>query len=260
MTATRTISVIIIDDDKESVFTLKSYLELMPVIDLRGIAYSWQKALRLIREHEPDLIFLDIEMPGKTGFELLKEIDDQGIKRSFKVIFHTAYDKYTIQALRKSAFDFILKPPREEELQEVIQRFLELKNTPQTANIQVYGKSLHPVVALPGNTGIQFLPKTDIICFECRKEIIGFRSVWHATLNNKQTIRLSSGANASSIISYLGTEHFIQLNQSVIVNVAYVMLLEYKTNTCFLYPPFDNYNFRVSRQFMIKLRERFDVI
>jgi two-component system LytT family response regulator len=260
MTSSAAISVVIVDDDKDAIFTLKSYLELMPLIELRGTANSWQKAVRLIREHEPDLVFLDIEMPGKTGFELLKEIENQGIKRSFSVVFHTAYDKYTIQALRESAFDFILKPPREDELKEVVQRFIDKRNKPRAANYKAFGKSMHPVVALPTNTGIQFFPSADLISFECRREIIGLRSVWFATLNNKQTIRLSSGTNASSIISYLGSDHFIQLSQSVIVNISYVLLVEYKTNTCFLYPPFDEESFRVSRQYMVKLRERFDVI
>jgi two-component system LytT family response regulator len=232
----------------------------MPSIVLKGTATSWQNAIRLIRDLEPDLIFLDIEMPGKTGFELLQEIDKQGIKRNFKVIFHTSYDKYTIQALREAAFDFILKPPQEEELKIVIQRFLDQRSKPRSEPTLPYGKSMHQVVALPTSTGMQFIPKADIVLLECRKEAIGLRSVWYAILNSHQTIKLGQGTNAAAIISYLGPEHFVSLSQSVIVNISFVMMIEYKTSACSLYPPFDNTTYRISRQCMSKLRERFDVI
>jgi DNA-binding LytR/AlgR family response regulator len=254
------ISTIIIDDDKEAIFTLQNYLDLISHVEVLGTATTWQKAIRLIRETEPELIFLDIEMPGKTGFELLAEAERQGISKSFKVIFHTAYDKYTIRALREAAFDFILKPPAEEEIKEVIHRFQKQRNQPSDKKNKPYGKLLHEMVALPTHTGLQFLPKADIVFIECQKSALNLRPAWVVSLNNGQMIKLRPSTNANSILEYLGSIHFVAISQSVIVNISYICMVEYKSSLCFLFPPFDQRNLKISRQFLTTLRERFEVI
>jgi two-component system LytT family response regulator len=254
------IATVIVDDNKEAIFTLQGFLELMPEIEIIGTATNSAKAMKLITERSPDLVFLDVEMPGKTGFELLNELDKAGHQRHFKVIFHTAYDKYTLKALRESAFDFILKPPCEEDLKTAIQRVLDQRSKPWHQHSLAYAKPMHQMVALPTNTGMQFVSKADIVLLECRKEAIGMRSVWYAILNNHQSIRLGQGTNAAAILKYLGSEHFVSLSQSVIVNVSFMMMIEYKTCICSLYPPFDHTKYKVSRQCMSKLRERFDMI
>ncbi|MFZ4548636.1 MAG: LytR/AlgR family response regulator transcription factor, partial [Bacteroidales bacterium] len=146
------IATVIVDDNKEAIFTLQGFLELMPEIEIIGTATHSAKAIKLIKELSPDLVFLDIEMPGKTGFELLNELDKTIPQRHFKVIFHTAYDKYTLQALRESAFDFILKPPRESELKEIIQRFSNQKSISPNSVVQRPNISFSQMAALPTNT------------------------------------------------------------------------------------------------------------
>jgi two-component system LytT family response regulator len=259
-TSVNSIAVVIVDDDKSAIFALQSFLELMPEVEITGTATSYQKAIRLIKEQEPDLLFLDIEMPGKTGFELLNELEKEGSGRNFKVIFHTAYDKYTIDALREAAFDFLLKPPRENELREAIQRFLKQQSLPAENKERTSGLVLNQMVALPTNRGLQFLPKTDLVYVECQKSAFNLRSTWSVVLNNHQEIRLRPNSNATSIIHHLGSDHFIPLSQSVIVNIAYVSMVEYKTQRCFLYPPFDQKPFKISRQYLSALKDRFDVI
>jgi DNA-binding LytR/AlgR family response regulator len=162
--------------------------------------------------------------------------------------------------LREAAFDFLLKPPKEIELKEAVQRFLAQRNQPLATKAQTPGKILNQMVALPTNKGLQFFPKADIVCVECQKTNLGIRSTWVVLLNNRQTIRLRPNSNAGSIINHLGSDHFIPLSQSVIVNIAYVSMVEYKTNCCYLFPPFDEKPVKISRQYMAVLRERFDVI
>ena len=81
------------------------------------------EGLSLLGTFDPQLLFLDIQMPGLTGFELLKRIN----KYSFEVIFTTAFDKYAIEAIRFSALDFLLKPIDADELKAAIKRFIEKK-------------------------------------------------------------------------------------------------------------------------------------
>lgn len=260
MDETTNISVVIVDDDKEAIFALQSHLELIPEIEIAGTATHYQKAISLIRETSPDLVFLDVEMPGKTGFELLEELEKSGIPRKFSVIFHTAYDKYTIQALRESAFDFLLKPPKETELREAIQRFKEQKTRKPSSEPKPVVNVSKKMVALPTNTGLQFVPKAEIVYFECLRSAMGTRSSWTCVFNDQQTIRLRANIKSGSIIHNLGDYNFIQLSQSVIVSISFISSIEYKTYECFLFPPFDRQPFKISRRFMGELRERFDVI
>jgi two-component system LytT family response regulator len=254
------VSVIIIDDDKDAIFALQSFLDVMPEIEVIATATHYRKAISLIRELSPDLVFLDVEMPGKTGFELLEEFEKDGSIRNFSVIFHTAYDKYTIRALRESAFDFLLKPPKENELREAIQRFRDQRTKTPLPETKPTLDRTKKMVAIPTNTGLQFVPKADIVYFECLKTGMGLRSSWTAILNNQQTLKLRNNTKSGAIISYLGDENFIQISQSVIVSISFINMIEYKTHECFLFPPFDDKPFKISRQFMAELRERFDVI
>ncbi len=260
MTTVKRIRIAIIDDDKEAIFALQGFLELIPDIELVGTATTYQKALKLIKEQTPELLFLDIEMPGKTGFELLKELENSGHKNNMKVIFHTAYDKYTIQALRESAFDFILKPPTESELREAVQRYLKLKLISPEPKTPTAAPAFRQMLALPTSTGLQFIPQSEIVYFESIKGGLGIRSVWSAMLNSKLAIKLRSNTKADNIIEHLGSDNFIQLSQSAIVNISFVNVIAYKTHECFLFPPFDAKPIKVSRQYMAALREKFDVI
>jgi DNA-binding LytR/AlgR family response regulator len=116
------------------------------------------------------------------------------------------------------------------------------------------------LVALPTNTGLQFIPKADIVYIECQRSSLSLRSSWSAMLNNHQAIRLRQNAKASVILNHMGSEDFIQLSQSVIVSLAFINIIEYKTHECYLFPPFDAQPLKISRQFMAALREKFDVI
>jgi two-component system LytT family response regulator len=87
-------------------------------VDIMGEASSATEALKLIKQHSPDLIFLDIEMPGGSGFDLLKSLSNQ----NFEVIFVTAFDRYGIQAVKFCAIDYILKPIDIFELSKAVEK------------------------------------------------------------------------------------------------------------------------------------------
>jgi two-component system LytT family response regulator len=254
------IQTVIIDDNNEAILTLQGFLEMMPEIEITGTATNSAKAIKMIKELKPELVFLDVEMPVKTGFELLNEFEKAGQQRDFKVIFHTAYDKYTVQALRESAFDFILKPPSENELKEAIHRYIRQKHQMPELKVTRPGIAMYQMVALPSNTGLQFVPKDEIVYLEFQKAGLSLRSSWHVILNNRQSIKLRSGTKASDILDHLGADSFFPLSQAIIVNITYVNMVEYKTQECNLYPPFDNRPLKISRQRMAAFKEKFDMI
>lgn len=114
--------VIIIDDEKAAIETLRRDLEVQADLEIKGTAGNGAKGKKLIMDIHPDLLFLDIELPDIQGIRLLSEIREQ-VLWDMKVVFYTAYDKYLLQALRESAFDYLLKPYDIEELNLIIERY-----------------------------------------------------------------------------------------------------------------------------------------
>lgn len=114
---------VIIDDHQEIRSTIRSIIEgsEYPIL-IEGEAGSVVEGLKLIKSVEPDLIFLDVEMPDGTGFDLLSLLDHE----NFKVIFVTSHDEFAIKAFRFSAIDYVLKPIDSEELVEAIDKAQKL--------------------------------------------------------------------------------------------------------------------------------------
>ena len=106
---------IIIDDERLARKELYNLLKNYPEIEIVDQAVNADDALEKIKRLNPDLIFLDIQMPGKTGFELLEELD-----KVPKVIFTTAYDEFATRAFDVNALDYLLKPIQEERLKDTI--------------------------------------------------------------------------------------------------------------------------------------------
>jgi two-component system LytT family response regulator len=108
---------IIIDDERLARNELKKLLSEYPEIEIVAEAANAAEGIQRIEELQPDLIFLDIQMPGKTGFEMLAELD-----RAPHVIFTTAYDEYALRAFEVNALDYLLKPIEPKRLSDAIQK------------------------------------------------------------------------------------------------------------------------------------------
>jgi two-component system, LytTR family, response regulator len=111
---------VIIDDERLARVELRRLLTPFKEINIVGEAVNVEDALNKISELNPDLIFLDIQMPGKNGFELLEELDSVP-----KVVFTTAYDEYALKAFEYNALDYLLKPIEPKRLEEAIKKIIE---------------------------------------------------------------------------------------------------------------------------------------
>ena len=113
----KTIKTIIIDDERLAREELKSLLVDFIEIEIVDEAQNGQEGIEKIKQHKPDLIFLDVSMPGMTGFEMLKQLDDIP-----QVIFVTAFDEHALKAFDLQAIDYILKPIDPERLSQAIKK------------------------------------------------------------------------------------------------------------------------------------------
>jgi two-component system LytT family response regulator len=111
---------LIIDDERLARVELRRLLTPFKDIDIVGEAVNVEDALNKISELNPELIFLDIQMPGKNGFELLEELDSVPI-----VVFTTAYDEYALKAFEYNAMDYLLKPIEPKRLEDTIKKIIE---------------------------------------------------------------------------------------------------------------------------------------
>ena len=115
------IKCVIIDDQKDACDRLENLLKKIPSIEVLAKETRADNAIETVIAQLPHLVFIDVEMPGKSGFDVVKEIRQQGIGPTF--IFVTAYDQYAIKAIRNEAFDFLLKPVDIDELKAAVARY-----------------------------------------------------------------------------------------------------------------------------------------
>lgn len=108
-----------------------------PQVEIAGSTQDPLTAASLIKEQRPDLIFIDIEMPGMNGFEVLQAFNEV----TFQVIFTTAYNEYAVKAIRFSALDYLLKPIEVEELKAAVQRMEnKMRTTGQRESVELFFK------------------------------------------------------------------------------------------------------------------------
>ena len=161
---------IIVDDEPKSREVLKTLLErFCPAVNVVGVAGGVDDAKKLIEEVNPDIVFLDVEMPGGNGFKLL----DETLRNNFEIIFVTSYGHYAIPALRYSAIDYLLKPVEIEELKNAVQRVEArlAKKGDLKANYKALNENLQlPVsqqrIAVHGVNDIRFVSVKEIIRLE----------------------------------------------------------------------------------------------
>ena len=208
------IKAVIVDDEPFCCSSLVILLErYCPEVKVTGIYHSGDDALQAIPEHHPQIVFLDIEMPGMNGFEMLEKLP----AIDFEIIFTTSYDQYAIKAIRLSALDYLLKPIDREELQKAVQKVIERSHHPFPQQLEILLQKIHqPIssaqkIALPSMEGLQMIDVNSIIsCASDSNYTIFF-------IRNKKKIVVSR--TLKEIEEMLEEYPFLRVHNSYLINL-----------------------------------------
>jgi len=165
----KNIRAILIDDEMTSLQNLKQKLEeFCKQVTIVAATQKPEEAIPLIRSSKPDVLFLDIEMPKMSGFRMLEELGDYDAE----IIFTTAYNHYAVDAMRISAFDYLVKPVAIEELENAVKRLTEKKATHTQERLHILKDSMNEVksqenkIAVPVSDGFEFVIIKNILRIE----------------------------------------------------------------------------------------------
>ena len=247
---------ILVDDEPDGIRTLQKLLGLhCPHVQVVATASSAAMAKQQIIESEPDVVFLDIQMPGKSGLDLLRELSSN----NFEVIFVTAHNEYMLQALQYSAADYLLKPVDEDRLIEAVQRVGQRveegkKEEHRNALLHNLGKAGNPSemrLCLPTQKGFIVLKLDDIIYCEAERSY----TVFH--LEGNKTVTVSK-----PLLDYdqvLKDGSFLRIHKSFLINLRHVK--EYQRGEGGMVIMTNNAEIEVSRRkkelFLMKVKEVF---
>lgn len=246
---------IIIYDTQTAIDNLIEKLQKYPDVNVVATAGTGEEGLEMIMRHKPELLFLDVELPDMTGIEFLSQFNDQAEWPCYVVIY-TAYSDYMLPAFRNKAFDFLLKPVDDKELDTVISRFYEERENGKAdvAKDEIVKNNEGKLLFYTNTVDFRLIQIRDICVFSYDHDT----RVWVAVAAGcDKPLRLKRNVNKDVLLGI--DSSFIQVSQKYIININY--LLEVCDNICRFYPPFENIDYvKVGRFYRRKLIKRFSAI
>lgn len=208
------IKAVLIEDEKNSRLVLKSILQAeCPNVQILGEAGSVEEGRTLIETRNPDLVFLDVQMPDGTGFDVIAAFPDP----KFKVIFVTAYSQYAIKAFKYSAIDYVLKPIERSELVAAVNKIEEIESKDQYSekvNTLVQNRKSFERIALTTTEGIIFAKVKEIIRCEAESN--------YTTLFLDDGRKLVVSKTLKDMDEMLSSSGFYRVHKSHLVNLEHV--------------------------------------
>ena len=232
---------IIVDDEWLVREELKTMLAQYPEIKVMGEAANVPQAIELVKKFTPDVIFLDIQMPGATGFDLLEKTDINS-----KIIFITAYDQYALKAFEVNALDYLLKPIQKERLAKAVQRLLTTERTTSRISQKV---GYDDVVYVLVNGSLKFIKVSLLKC------IIAEGNYSYIYYKDRKKELVSKTLQEWEAI--LPDNYFIRIHRSTMVNFEYVEQVKKCRNyTHLVYVRDIEKPFIMSRRYAAKLKKK----
>lgn len=241
------IKVLIIDDEPLAISVIAGYLAEFPNIRIIAECGNGYEGLKAIREHSPDLIFLDVQMPKITGFEMLELVDEPPA-----VIFTTAFEEYALKAFEKHAVDYLLKPISKERFKVAVEKFLNSsrkadneKNRELLEDVSTREEHLTRVVVKDGSN-IRIIPIDDVFYFEAYDDYV--------KINTKEDCFLKKNT-MQKLEDSLDPTKFLRVHRSFILNLSRINKIEPATKDSYLATLTNGSSIPLSRTGYSRLRQ-----
>jgi two-component system, LytTR family, response regulator len=207
--------VIIIDDEPLARGIVKEYLQSYPEVDLAAECSDGFEGIKAIQQHQPDLIFLDIQMPKINGFEMLELIENPPA-----VIFTTAFDEFAIKAFESNAVDYLLKPFSKERFEKAIQKYLQHSNNTSTQQV-IEAAASSPLqqnrIVVKDSNKIKIIPVNKIHYLEAADDYVKIIT-GEGSFLKKRTMNFFE----QSLSAY----HFVRIHRSYLVNTQLITRID----------------------------------
>jgi two-component system LytT family response regulator len=241
---------LIIDDEKLARELLREFLETFPQIEIIGECNKGTDAVEQINKLKPDMIFLDVQMPGMNGFDVLDEIEHEPY-----VIFTTAYDQYAIKAFERNAVDYLLKPLDQERFKLAVERALKRKKM-EDGNLEDLLGSLRTVAPRTSYDSHIFVQKSEKLFNLPVEEIIYLEASGDYTVISTKNDQFVSSSGIGKLEEIMNPDTFIRVHRSTIVNVNYLKEIERHFNGGMIVKMQNGKSFPVSRTYAKLIRKK----
>ncbi|NNF20464.1 MAG: response regulator transcription factor [Saprospiraceae bacterium] len=243
------ITCIIVDDEKLARDLLVEYLNPYDNIEVIATCKNGTEAVQEIEDKKPELLFLDVHMPGINGFEVLENVTHHP-----RVIFTTAYDKYAVKAFEQNAVDYLLKPIEEERFQQAMKKVMEAVGQPApdlTALLKDFAEK-----SPKKHSESLFVQKTDKFYRISAAEVLYLEASGDYTIISTSQEQYVSSNGISKLEEKLDPEFFIRIHRSTIINQNHLREIEKHFNGGLIVKMDNGKSFPVSRSYVKKIREK----
>jgi two-component system LytT family response regulator len=240
---------VIVDDEKLARDLLREYIQQIPDLQILGEASKGKEAVEVIDKLTPDLIFLDVQMPGMNGFDVLDEITHDPY-----VIFCTAYDQYALKAFEKNAVDYILKPLDQERFKLAVERAIGRMKVEQN-NVGELLRNLKTENKTSYDSHI-FVQKSEKLLNLPVEEIVYLEASGDYTILTTKNDQFVSSSGIGKLEEILNPEIFIRVHRSTIININSLKEIEKHFNGGMVVKMLNGKSFPVSRTYAKLIRKK----
>ncbi len=239
---------LIVDDEKLARELLREFLAGYPEIEIIGECAKGNEAVEQINKLKPDILFLDVQMPGMNGFDVLEEIDHEPY-----VIFTTAYDQYAIKAFEKNAVDYLLKPLDEERFRSAVNRALKRKTTEHGSveellrTFRADNRNFESHIFVQKSEKLFNLPVEEIVYLEASGDY---------TIITTRNDQFVSSSGIGKLEEIMDPDTFIRVHRSTIININYLKEIERHFNGGMVVKMQSGKSFPVSRTYARQIRKK----
>ncbi len=247
------LSVFIVDDEPNALKQLADDLrQQLEIAEVRTFSNYTEATLPML-EIQPDVLFLDVEVPGKTGLEFLESIRPK-VNFTFRVVFYSAFSDYMLDAIRHSAFDFLLKPYKPEELRTVLNRLTDVPETDVNLFANPSPDAMPRKMAVQTVSELLLLTPEQLLMFNYNSS----QRSWQLTLTDRTNHMLRKTTSAEDLLALHPS--LVRVSNTSIINLNYLAAVENCTQKCRLCPPFSDIELMASRRYFSKLKEFFEML